>query len=349
MPHGRSRRDPFRHARLSQGVSHPMNPMRVAVRFLAAALSFAFLAPSVLAQMVARVEMHPFASATLTDQEFLSGERAGTPVMLAGELRLPRPGPERLPAVILVHGSGGVSGGVDAWARFLNELGVATFTLDAFTGRGLVSVSGDQAKLGRLNMIADSYRALELLSAHPRIDPQRIAVMGFSRGGQAALYSSLKRFQGLHLTQGLGFAAYIVFYPDCHTRYIDEEDVADRPIRIFHGAADDYNPPAACRPYVARLQKAGHDVRLTEYRDAHHVFDSPATKVPTKSPQSQTVRGCRLEEVDGGRILNSATKQTFTYEDPCVERGPTLGYNEAAAREAQKAVREFVMATLKPK
>ena len=322
-----------------------MNPMR----FVAGCVwSLALLAPPALAQ-VARVEMHAFVSTTLTDQQFLSGERGGTPVILAGELRLPRPGSERFPAVVLVHGSGGVSGGVDSWARFLNELGVATFVLDAFTGRGLVTVSADQAKLGRLNMIADAYRALELLSKHPRIDPQRIAVMGFSRGGQAALYSSLKRFQRLHLMPGLGFAAYVVFYPDCQTTYADGDDVAEKPIRIYSGAADDYNPPAACRPYVERLQKAGRDVRLTEYPDAHHVFDSPATKVPTQSPQSQTVRRCRLEEGEGGRIVNSATQEVFTYEDPCVERGPTLGYNEKAAREVREAVKQFVTATLKPK
>jgi dienelactone hydrolase len=212
-----------------------------------------------------------------------------------------------------------------------------------------VSVSADQAKLGRLNMIADAYRALELLSRHPRIDRERIAVMGFSRGGQAALYSSVRRFQRMHLAEKPGFAAYIAFYPDCHTTFIDGDDIAERPIRILHGAADDYNPPAPCRSYVERLRKAGRDVQMTEYPEAHHVFDSPAIKVPTQSPQSQTVRRCRLEEAEGGRIVNGATKQTFTYEDPCVERGPTLGYNESAAREAREAVRAFVTAVLKPK
>jgi len=320
-----------------------MNSTRAVLAFALSALACS------AAAQVARVEIYAFSSATLSDQQFLSGERDGTPVVLAGELRLPRGGTDRLPAVILLHGSGGVSGGVDAWARFLNELGVSTFTLDAFTGRGLSSVSADQAKLGRLNMIADAYRALELLSRHPRIDRERIAVMGFSRGGQAALYASLKRFQRMHLEQKSGFAAFLVFYPDCHTVYLEGDDVVERPIRILHGAADDYNPPAPCRSYVERLKKAGRDVQMTEYADAHHVFDSPAIKVPTKSPQSQTVRGCRMEEAEGGRIINSATKQTFTYEDPCVERGPTLGYNEAAAREAQKAVREFVLAVLKPK
>ena len=171
--------------------------------------------PPALAQ-VARVEMHVFASATLTDQQFLTGQREGIPVMLAGELRLPRPGTERLPAVILVHGSAGVVGNIDAWARWLNDLGVATFVLDAFTGRGLVNISADQGKLGRLNAIVDSYRALELLARHARIDPQRIALMGFSRGGSVALYASVKRFQRMHLAQGLGFAAYIPFYPSCN-------------------------------------------------------------------------------------------------------------------------------------
>jgi len=306
----------------------------------------AFRPPPALAQ-VARVEMHAFASATLTDQQFLTGQREGTPVMLAGELRLPRPGTERLPVVILVHGSAGIGGYIDTWARWLNDLGVATFMLDAFTGRGLVNISADQGKLGRLNTIVDSYRALELLAQHARIDPQRIAIMGFSRGGNAALYASVKRFQRMHLAQGLGFAAHIVFYPSCNITYIDGDDIADKPIRIFHGALDDFNPPAPCRPYVARLQKAGRDVQHTEYPGAHHVFDLFAIKVPIQFPRSQTVRRCRLEEAEGGRIVNSATKQPFTYDDPCVERGPTLGYNENATREAQKAVTAFLTATFK--
>src|SRR5215471_16762051 len=76
-----------------------------------------------------------------------------------------------------------------------NEMGIASLLLDSFSGRGLVSTSADQALLGRLNMILDAYRAFDVLAAHPRIDAARIAVIGFSRGGQSALYSSLRRFQ----------------------------------------------------------------------------------------------------------------------------------------------------------
>lgn len=53
---------------------------------------------------VARVELHPFQSTTLTDQEFLTGKKEGKPAILAGELRIPKLGTDRLPAVALGKG-----------------------------------------------------------------------------------------------------------------------------------------------------------------------------------------------------------------------------------------------------
>ena len=315
-----------------------------------AAVLLAALAPKVGHAQVARVELHGFQSTTLTDQEFLTGQKEGKPVVLAGELRIPRPGTDRLPAVVLVHGSSGVSGYVDDWAHWLNGMGVATFVFDSFTDRGIVNTNNDQDQLGRLAMIVDAYRALELIAKHPRIDPERIALMGFSRGGQAALYASLKRFQRMHAPTGVAFAAYIAFYPSCSTTYLNDDDVADKPVRIFHGSADDYVPVAACRSYVERLRKAGKDVQLTEYAGAQHVFDSAMLKTPQKLPQAQTTRRCpQLEEAADGRIINSQTKQTFSWNgDPCVERGVTIAYDPQAYGEAQKAVRELVTAVLKP-
>jgi dienelactone hydrolase len=297
---------------------------------------------------VARMEIIPFASVTLTDQEFLAGREDGKPVTVAGELRLPRAGNEKFPLVILLHGSGGIAGFLTDWEQDLLVMGVATFVIDSFTSRGITNTNNDQSQLGRLAQTEDAYRALAVLVKHPRIDPNRVILMGFSRGGQNALYASLTRFQRMHLSaSGARFAAHIAFYSDCSYTYRDDDDLA-APVRIFHGIADNYNPVAPCRAYVERLRAEGEDIQITEYPGAGHVFDGRAYKPAVQLPQAQTMRNCRWEEGENGQLLNAKTHQPFSYADACVERGVTIAYDEQAATEARKAVEEFVTTTLKP-
>ncbi|MGH9838958.1 MAG: dienelactone hydrolase family protein [Blastocatellia bacterium] len=196
-------------------------------------------------------------------------------------------------------------------------------------------------------IIIDSYRALSLLATHPRIDPKRIAIMGFSRGGVAALYAGLRRFQRLHGPAGLEFAAYLPFYANCTITYIDDEQVTDRPIRLHHGTDDENLPIEACREYVKRLRRAGKDVRLTEYPGARHSFDNsdlPPTLVQVKGLNWTR---CRFFERTAGEVVNPETNQAFGLSDPCFSRGPTVGYLRAAHGEALQAVKTFFTATFK--
>jgi dienelactone hydrolase len=296
---------------------------------------------------VARVELHPFKTRTMSDRQFLTGGKDGAEVAIAGELRIPKAGTERLPAVVLIHGSGGIGRNSADWVRVLNGIGVATFLVDSFTARGLVTVTADQAVLGRLVQTYDAYRALEVVAKHTRVDPARIAAMGFSRGGQAILYASMKRLQKMHGPAEASFAAYIPFYANCGTTFIDDEDLVDKPIRMFHGSADDYVPVAPCRSYVERLRRAGKDVVLTEYADAHHVFDGTNFQPPFRSAQAQTTRRCRVREIEEGRLINSETKEPFSMEDACVERGPTIAYHAEAHQASVQAVTEFLRTTLR--
>lgn len=303
-------------------------------------LAWAAAAPA--SAQFARVELHAFATTTLSDQDFLRGRKEGKPATIAGELRLPRSGGDRLPAVVLLHGSGGINSGITDWAEQLNAIGIATFIVDSFSGRGIVNILGDQSQLGRLTMIIDAYRALDLLSGNPRIDPSRIALMGFSRGGQPTLYATMRRFQRTYGSPGRDFAAYIVFYSSCATTYLDDEDTVDRPVRLFHGSADDFSPVAPCRAYVARLRAAGKDVQLTEYPGAHHVFDWDALKKPLRLDKAQRTARCTLIEAQDGVILNAETGQPFSYADRCVEFGPTIAYDEQAAEDSRKAVKRLL-------
>ncbi|WP_232072216.1 dienelactone hydrolase family protein [Paraburkholderia pallida] len=235
-----------------------------------------------------------------------------------------------------------------AWEQDLLSMGVATFVLDSFSGRGIINTINDQAQLPRLAQAEDAFRALAILSKHPRIDPARIMVMGFSRGGQNALYASLKRFHRLHASPGTEFAAYVAFYPDCTYTYREDDDLVAKPVRIFQGGADNYDRVAACRAYVERLKAKGNDAQLTEYPGASHAFDSAALTQPVQFPKAQTTRNCRTIEQENGLLVNARTGEPFTYNDPCVEHGVTTAYDEQAARAAKQAVHEIVVTVLKP-
>lgn len=288
---------------------------------------------------VNRIELHPIQSQTLTDSQFLGGTTAGVPVTIAGELKVPS-GKGKFPAVVLLHGSSGYLGFIDTWVDILNDMGIATLVVDSLSGRGLRKVGDKQGSLGRLATSFDAYRALDLLAKDDRIDNERIVLMGFSRGGQASLYASLERFHDMYKTKENEYAAYISFYPNCVTSYIDDDKVGDKPIRIFHGEADDYNPVAPCRDYVKRLKAAGADVALTSYPGAYHAFDYAKIKEPRKFAKAQTARNCKLSEVETAKIVNSVSGDEFTYADACVERGVTIGYNAKATESARKDVRK---------
>ncbi|WP_367842596.1 hypothetical protein [Paraburkholderia sp. DGU8] len=92
------------------------------------------------------MEVIPFESMTLTDEDFLAGREDGKHVTIAGELRLPHPGTDRLPAVILLHPSGGIGGQITDWEQWFLSLGVATFVVDSFTGRGIANTINVSAR-----------------------------------------------------------------------------------------------------------------------------------------------------------------------------------------------------------
>jgi dienelactone hydrolase len=311
---------------------------------LAVAGAALFVAFSSRAEPVDRVEVIPFQTLSPTTQQFLAGDKAAKPSWIAGELRLPKPGPEKVPAVVLVHGSGGMSSRQERWVSELNDVGIATFKVDSFSGRGIVTTVTDQAQVSNLAMMVDAYRALAILAGHPRIDRSRISILGFSKGAIAAVYSATTRFQKMYGPADAAFAAHIGLYTPCNTQYRDDEKVTATPIRLFHGIADDWVAIGPCRAYVERLKKAGADATLTEFPGAVHAYDSFTFAKPLTFPHAQTTRNCLLREGDGGEVLNVSTGKPFDYSDPCVERGPRIAYDRAAHEATLLAVKELLTA-----
>jgi len=325
--------------------SRPEPTLRFLCRMSFALFGLAFTFGPHGARCQVRPEIYPVETVTLSTQQILSlsGEKNGQRTLLAGELRIP-PGNRRGPAVLLVHDSDGLTLAGERWAEELNAIGVAAFLLDGYSGRGITTTVDDQSKLHGLELMVDAYKALGILIKHPRIDANRRAIMGFSKGAVAAIYSSNERFRKVYAPDNSArFAAHIGLYTNCNTTYHDDDKVTGAPIRLFHGTADDWVAIGPCRAYVDRLKKAEVDASLTEYPGVQHGYDFFFLGTEPKwYPEATTTRNCQLEEGEHGLIVNSKTGKPYDVtRDPCVERGPHLSYNEAATTATVKPSKRF--------
>ena len=155
---------------------------------------------------------------------------------IAGTLRLPA-GADRVAAMVVAHGSAGVSEEREGWwAERLGEAGFATFVVDSFGPRGVRQTATDQGQLSTAANVADALAALALLTTHPRVDPARIGVIGFSKGGQVPLYTALEPCRRAVVDEATRFAAHVALYPYCSDWYVAER-VTSAPLLLLLGAA----------------------------------------------------------------------------------------------------------------
>ena len=116
------------------------------------------------------------------------------------------------PAVVLLHGCGG---GWRSWtsvgASGSPNWGYVTLTVDRFGPRGITHTCSERAAGCR--HMHDAYRALEFLVGLSSVDPDRVAMAGFSQGAMLALLS-VERGQ-IERSARDKFRAAIAFYPPC--------------------------------------------------------------------------------------------------------------------------------------
>ena len=287
-----------------------------------------------------------FATRTMRFPTFLQGGVSAPEAIISGSLRLPK-GSGRGPAVVLVHGSGGVSPSHRRWASRLSKSGYVTFLLDSFSGRSVFGRASFQRRISTASMIYDAYRALDLLDTHPRVDPKRVALMGFSKGGQVALYSALDRFYALNGTLGRRYAAHLPFYPPCSLEFRDLGEISTLPIRIFHGEEDDWTSVAPCLKLVQAWRKRGVNIEITVYPGAHHDFD--ASRLP-EIRHLPNVRNfdCTFVETADRMLVNRDTGKPVKRTDACIHQGATIGYHPEAARQATLDVSAALATFLSP-
>jgi dienelactone hydrolase len=278
------------------------------------------------------------------------------PLNTVGHLFLPA-GSDKVPAVLLAHGSGGIYNAMlDFWPKQFNAAGMAVFSLDGFGPRGVKSTAEDQSQVPFGADVADAFAALKLLATHPRIDPARIAIMGFSRGGISAWRTGLERViaaQGL--PDGLRFAAHIPLYSGGCTGLfrlqVKPGVFTKSPMLWVHGDADDYTPIGACRDYAERIGKAGTPVEFVVIPGARHKFDMDEQRRFTVAGAQKNLETCPLEmDIDTLTFYDASNGQRLAFADATAmnkAKCSALGASVEGSSKARDLAAEAVLAFLK--
>ena len=94
------------------------------------------------------------------------------------------------PAVVVLHGCGGISSHSIDITDQLGAWGYVALAIDSLGSRGIANVcSGGFGP----HQAFDAYAALRYLAQQEFVDPARIAVLGQSMGGVAVLYAHARR------------------------------------------------------------------------------------------------------------------------------------------------------------
>lgn len=291
--------------------------------------------------------------------DLIKGNASGETVNITGHLFLP-PGSGKVPAVVLMHGSGGIYPAMlDFWPKRFNAEGIAVIAIDSFGPRGVQSTASDQSKVPFAADLADAFAALKIMATHPRINSQRIAIMGFSRGGATAWRSGIERIiASQNLSQGIRFAAHVPMYSGgCvgSLRIAVKPGVFTKaPMLWVHGDSDDYCPAEACQDYSTLISKAGTPVEFVLIKGAHHKFDYDETKRHDLRTAQKTLKDCpvetdietmkRFDRFTGKQLSGNDYKDTL--KQSCQATGASTEGNHEAREQAAQAVTAFFKKTL---
>ena len=240
-----------------------------------------------------------------------------------------------MPAFVFIHGSGGR---LQRHLRYLNlarELGYVTLQIDSFGPRGITSTVGNQTNVTAAMMTTDILRALKHIAGQSGIDPDKIVIMGSSKGAIAALYASWTPIRE-KVAGKLDFAGYVLLYPLCAS--IEDGDVTASPVHVFIGEKDNWTPAAPCIAQVERMKSLGRDWAITLYEGAYHGFDAPIEGI-RNLPHAYSMVGCSVAlradgyeyETSSGHLL-SRTERPKAFRS-CARKGAVKmgGYHAADA------------------
>jgi dienelactone hydrolase len=176
------------------------------------------------------------------------------------------------PGVLVVHEWWGLNDHARNQARRLAEAGYVGFALDMYGG-GKVTTHPQDAQAFATEATKDPAvvaarfnAALELLKRDPRVDPARIAAIGYCFGGGVVLNMA---------RAGADLAAVVSFHGSLGTQTPAQPGKVKARVLVLAGGADPFVPPEQVEAFRKEMQAAGARFDIVTYPGAKHGFTNP--------------------------------------------------------------------------
>jgi dienelactone hydrolase len=174
------------------------------------------------------------------------------------------------PGVLIIHEWWGLNDYARKRAEQLAGLGYVAFAADMY-GKGVVTTDREKARelsgqfYGKPLMRERAAAGLDVLARDPRVDPKRIAAIGYCFGGTTVLQLALG---------GADLAGVVSFHGGLAPPLGEASGVKAR-VLICHGADDPFVPADQIAQFQETLRKAGADWQMIYYARAVHSFTNP--------------------------------------------------------------------------
>jgi uncharacterized protein len=284
-----------------------------------AILALALAAAPAAAQETSNVSITPHVPANLPQWLAL---QSPAPAQVPAVLRLPG-GAGRGPAVVILHGSGGVDGRGEHYARALQAAGIASLELDMWRARGIGIGQGVDRRPRGTDALPDVYGAVRALAAHPRVDPQRIGVMGMSYGGNLSMLVATTGVGQAYGAGGADIRATAPLYPPCWAYDADGpsarlagQSFPRMPMLLLAGSDDDYDMDSgtSCRKLaMVGGPQARARIEVQVFPGATHGWDTRGAGGTYRDPAANRGRGGQVRLQRNPAVTEESTRRVVAF------------------------------------
>ncbi len=176
------------------------------------------------------------------------------------------------PGVLVIHEWWGLNDYARLRAEMLAETGYVAFAADMY-GDGKMTRHADEAKgwMQQITANIDAWQrranlALEQLKAHPQVEGEKLAAIGYCFGGATVMQLAYA---------GVDLDGVVSFHGSLPPATPEQAGKVTTRVLVAHGDSDTFVPAERISAFKKALSDAGVDWEMNIYSGARHGFTNP--------------------------------------------------------------------------